>query len=355
MKLNEFQELFGNLGHRFIVGGDFNAKHSWWSSRLINHKGRELYRCINMNNYSVLSTGNPTYWPSDPSKIPDLLDFVVYSGIPSHLLQINDSDDLNSDHTPIILEYNTFLHCHAKKYRIIDNNTDLNSFNTWIDRNINLNVRIESVIELDDEVEIFNNLIHEAGFLSTPCNETTMVQRQLYVTTEIRRMIQKKRRLRRVWQPSRNPNDERNLNKATKDLKSRLLQLKNDSLEKFVKHLNVTENDEYSLWNATKYLKRPVKRNVPIRNENGSWCRSDKSKAEEFALHLRKTFQPNDIDNNNYTEEIQNFLNSSCPMDWPIKHIKPEEVREEVAKLNSKKSPDYDCITGRIVQNLSKK
>ena len=61
------------------------------------------------------------------------------------------------------------------------------------------------------------------------------------------------------------------------------------------------------------------------------------------------------IDNNNYTEEIQNFLNSPCPMEWPIKHIKPKEVREEVAKHNSKKSPGYDCITGRVIQNLSKK
>ena len=99
-----------------------------------------------MNNYSVLSTGNTAYWPPGPSNIPDLLDFVTYSYIPSQLLQINDGDDVSSDHTPIILEYNTFLHCHAKKYRIIGNNTDLNYFNTWIDRGINLNVPIESVI-----------------------------------------------------------------------------------------------------------------------------------------------------------------------------------------------------------------
>ena len=72
-------------------------------------------------------------------------------------------------------------------------------------------------------------------------------------------MIQNKRRLKRVWQLSINPKDKRNLNKATKDLKNRLLQLKNEKFEKFVKHLNVSKNNEYSLWNANKYLKRPVK------------------------------------------------------------------------------------------------
>jgi hypothetical protein len=33
------------------------------------------------NNYSYISSGTPTYWPTDPAKIPDLLDFFVTKGI----------------------------------------------------------------------------------------------------------------------------------------------------------------------------------------------------------------------------------------------------------------------------------
>lgn len=56
---------------------------------------------------------------------------------------------------------------------------------TWIDRNININVPMKSALELDD-VEAYNNLTHEAGFLSTPSYINRNHQNQFFVTTEIR-------------------------------------------------------------------------------------------------------------------------------------------------------------------------
>lgn len=93
----QYENFFKNLGHRFLVGGDFNAKHTWWGSRLSNPKGKELFKCISRNQYNSLSTGTPTYWPSDSSKIPDLLDFFIYKGIPETALEIVSSDDLSSN------------------------------------------------------------------------------------------------------------------------------------------------------------------------------------------------------------------------------------------------------------------
>lgn len=99
----QFENFFKKLGPRFVVAGDYNAKHPWWGSRLANPKGRNLYKCMLQNNYSSLSGGRPTYWPTDPNKIPDLLDFVVYGGIPRSCLDISNEDDLSSDHTPIVV------------------------------------------------------------------------------------------------------------------------------------------------------------------------------------------------------------------------------------------------------------
>lgn len=164
----EYHDFFQSLGPRFIVGGDYNAKHPWWASRLINPKGRELYKCIRKYHYSVLSTGNPTYWPSDPRKTPDLLDFVVFNGISNRSLGIIDSNELSSDHTPIILTYNTSLESIKKSINLLTPKTDLESFGHWINRNIDLATPIESSDDLDNAVENFTSLIHEAAFLSTP-------------------------------------------------------------------------------------------------------------------------------------------------------------------------------------------
>lgn len=50
---------------------------------------------ITGNNLKILSTGAPTYHhPNNSRKIPDLLDFVVFSGILTQLLHIESSDEI---------------------------------------------------------------------------------------------------------------------------------------------------------------------------------------------------------------------------------------------------------------------
>jgi exonuclease III len=40
MYANEFKTVFVKMNSHFIIGGDFNAKHTHWGSRLITTKGR---------------------------------------------------------------------------------------------------------------------------------------------------------------------------------------------------------------------------------------------------------------------------------------------------------------------------
>jgi hypothetical protein len=63
------------MNSHFITAGDFNAKHTHWGSRLITTKGHELHKAVADTGCEIVSTGKPTYWPMDPKKLPDLLDF----------------------------------------------------------------------------------------------------------------------------------------------------------------------------------------------------------------------------------------------------------------------------------------
>jgi hypothetical protein len=69
------QEQFEDLGRCFIAGGDYNAKHTSWGSRLISFKGHELLRSMESSNLKNLSMSEPTYWLSDVNNLPDLVDF----------------------------------------------------------------------------------------------------------------------------------------------------------------------------------------------------------------------------------------------------------------------------------------
>ena len=107
------------------------------------------------------------------------------------------------------------------------------------------------------------------------------------------------------------------------------------------------------MWNATKYIKRPTKRNAPVKDSSNVWCMPYQSKAKALARPLQNTFQPY-ANHKPFNDEINAFLDSSCPMDWSIKDGSPTEVKEEIKKLNCKKPPGYDLINGKAVQALPK-
>lgn len=62
MEKKQFTEVFAKLGPRFIIGGDFNVKHTAWGSRIITpKKGQEMLRAINEASCEYHSTRKPTY------------------------------------------------------------------------------------------------------------------------------------------------------------------------------------------------------------------------------------------------------------------------------------------------------
>jgi len=77
LKRGDYLSLLQSFSGKFIIGGDFNSKHTSWGSRLTNTKGNELHQAIQEYHCEVLTTGKPTYWPTDLNKIPDLIDFFL--------------------------------------------------------------------------------------------------------------------------------------------------------------------------------------------------------------------------------------------------------------------------------------
>jgi hypothetical protein len=75
VKREQLERFYNTLGQRFIAVGDYNAKHTAWGSRPITPREREIYKTMEHLHLRHLSMGEPTYWPSDRNKLPDLFDF----------------------------------------------------------------------------------------------------------------------------------------------------------------------------------------------------------------------------------------------------------------------------------------
>lgn len=106
-KEHQFKAYLQTLGPRFIAGGDYNAKHQLWGSRLITSRARVLAKVIEADHLGHVSTGHPTYWPTDRKKVPDVIDFCITKGIANNYLKAESCLELSSDHSPVMVEYSS--------------------------------------------------------------------------------------------------------------------------------------------------------------------------------------------------------------------------------------------------------
>jgi hypothetical protein len=221
-----------------------------------------------------MSTGEPTYWPTD-LKIPDLLDFAITKGISDIYSSIKSNLDMSSDHSPIVITLSNHVIWEKKPHiQLYNRDTNWTQFQDHINDSINLNLQLKVNQDLEDAVDYITRLIQTAAWTSTPNRERT-IQDPHNLPLHIRELIQEKCRASRRWQNSRNLLDKTELNKLTHNLRSVITQAKDKTFKTYITNLSP---DDHSLWKATKKCKRLTIAIPPIRKQDGSWARTNKEK-----------------------------------------------------------------------------
>lgn len=347
MRKNDYLELFKSLGNYFIAGGDYNAKNTFWGSRLSTPKGKELYQAACEFKCDFVSTGKPTYWPADKDKIPDLIDFFVVKGLSTNYTHIASDESLSSDHTPIILTVSSSIIFKCAPPSLANRNTDWEGFRNELDLLIDLQTPLKTPYQLECEVDKFVEIIQQAAWCNTP-----VMRRAPNVAAyplEIRELVLEKRKARRIWQKSRAPQDKTAFNFLTNRLKNLIKENKNETINSFLNGLSADKDSEYSLWKTTKRLKRPIIQNPPIRTEGGAWAVTAKQKADLFARHLESIFKPFPRQT---MEENTTFQIKRDRVKIPLVTLKELNLTIKT-DLSGKKAPGYDLITGTIIKELS--
>ena len=169
----------------------------------------------------------------------------------------------------------------------------------------------------------------------------------------IKQKITEKRKLRKRWQNTRSPQDKAALNKAIKELKQLLHEEKQQAIQTYLANLTATDATDYSLWKATKRLKQPQTPIPPLRTSGGEWAKSDIQKANLLASHFENVFKPYPSETSEIEDrEILLDLTSPDLPHAPVRTFKITEVRTAINKLRPTKSPGYDLITGKVLQEL---
>ena len=227
----DFDSFLDTLGNRCIAGGVYNAKHTQWGSRLVTVRGKNLLNSIITNNLNYLTTYEPTYWPTDTNKIPDLLDFLITKNISSRHVQINSSADLSSDHSPVIVTVSSTIIENTPNGFIHNQLTIWQLFREVFNHSTFASTSLKTNEEIGAATEYLNTSILNAIRFSTPAK--TSISKHEY-PQYILKKIAEKRRLRRVWQTHRTPEDKCKLNNATRKLSKTIKNYNNDCFHKYL-------------------------------------------------------------------------------------------------------------------------
>jgi len=343
----QYEKFLQTLGSRYKVDGDFNAKHTAWGSRLTNTKGKNLLKAIKRNNGKYISTGEPTYWPTDTKKKPDLIDFFITKNINVACLSTKSCLELSSDHSPVILNYTSEIVCNTEcQSRLLYNKkTNWDAFRENLGMNISANIPLKCEKELDGAIACLNDEILQALNISTPI--TTIKEASYSTPKQIQLKIKEKRKIRKRWQCTRCPADKKQLNLVNKELKSLLIETENARMNSYLKSLTPTSSTNYSLWKATKSSNKVIQHKAPLKKEDDTWAKTDLERATTLANFYETNFTNNLNGNKTLPKDFAVYN------DQKITPFKTNEISYCIKhRTKAKKSPGYDLITEKILKEL---
>lgn len=342
---DQFLDFFATLGTKFIAAGDYNAKHTIWGSRLITPRGRQLLSAISSHGLDAISSGHPTYWPSDLKKIPDLIDFAVIKNIKREQVCVSSSLDLSSDHSPSIIWLNdSSTEVQEKRHLYPNKNTNWLKYKMYVSSHLPYNIALRNSSDIQSAVNMFTDVVTTAASVATPII-TPRNKGTQYMSVNVQFLVNEKRKLRRQWQECRSPALKSRLNRCQRNLQAALKRNEQNSLDNYLRNLDPSKETNYSLWKAVKHMQCPIAYESPIRLENGTWAKDSCEKVNAFANHLEKVFTPNDTMSNISPYIIDDVVPSPMKFRFSI-------LKSSVQKLDQKKSPGIDRISSSMIINL---
>jgi len=207
------------------------------------------------------------YWPTDSKKIPDLLDFGITRGIFNNSCSTESSLDLSSDHSPVIITLTSKVITKGRPRTLHNAKTDWSYFQELLTTSLNNSIPIKTENDIISAVESFNHEVQAALDTTPVCKSSNT---SFEYSSAIKDKLAEKRKLRKLWQINRCPVLKTKLNKLIKALKNLLERERNQGIQRYLSELSPSAETNYSLWKATKRLKRPQIQLQPIsRMEDG--------------------------------------------------------------------------------------
>ena len=342
----------------FIIGGDWNAHHSYWGSPNTSTRGRHIMDMLNRNPHFLVHAS------SLPSRGANFIDFFITSpSINTIGYDLNGSCnylaslDGNSDHKAIVLNFSAvgYIETEPIKYRDMEN-ADFTSINNFILNNFNHYTPINNGLHLNEYVEALTTTINEATNLFVP--EIISKQKGLLtLSPDIIKLIKTKKTLRRkLYRTS--DNQRRNILKVEIKLISILI---HDKIildyKKQLSNLEMNIGKDSSLFQKIKRLCLSRKKTdlsfISVPNQdNLPEDILDQKRLNLLAKNFTSVPDQTQDDTQLLSEinlSIHNIVNSNTVIQ---RTTCEDEIEQIIINLNSKKSAGFDNISNYLIKRI---
>lgn len=337
---------------KYILGGDWNCRHSYWGCRRSNTWGNILYDKLRADETQIMFPTDSTYVPADHRRQPSTLDFFLTS-IPQHLTTVRVINDLGSDHLPICSSLNL-------QHETCDNLYYNFSIANWkrygnsIQRNIPTveTTIISNTEQIDDMITIFTNVINTAISDSVPKCRPKPTKTPL--PNYIKVLIQHRNIYRRNWKRYRDISDHRIMTSLNNEISKEIKVFRNKSWNSMLSKL---DKSSPPFWKISKVLKKKCK-TIPFLKDNNIVYYSNQEKTENLAQNFKLNhYISNNLSDSSTVSEVDIVANSvrSSEVNQPNSYfIDINKTTTLIKNLKNKKSPGLDGINNKCLKRLPK-
>lgn len=330
-----------------IIAGDLNAKHPSWNSRTTNARGSALRTFLDhLGDVDTAAPAEPTFYPSNPLHLPDVIDFSLCRYVPYEVLATT-INDLSSDHCPVLLAVNATPTTRLPP-SIATMRTDWRKFHQLVSERLTPLREPVSTAELDAQVSSLHDLITVS--ISDASSPAPTRPPKPGLPQHIRWEISLRNRLRTRWRRNRNPATRRQLNQQNRLITTLVDDFRTTSWTNYLRSLNVEGG---SVWRAAKQIRGTKPSARPLQGQQGLVYTAE-DKANTFADTMEEQFQPNpDVYDDLHGERVDHFMGNffQDPPEDVIEPFTMLELQTAIRRLKPRKAPGLDRIGTKALQS----
>lgn len=340
-----------NIDKSVLILGDLNARHVSWNCPSNNKNGNTLVDFITNNNITILTSDEPTFYPTNSLAKPSVIDVALSKNI-NNLTKPISLTQLNTNHNPVYLEYNTKIQIDNIKKVYDYRNMDTPAFKHYITNKIrNTSPLIENSAQLDNEVYKFIKVIKKAIKKHVPKSEPKIHNKEL--PNHLVKLIAYKNKLRRTSQKTRAQKDLFKYRVVQNFVNKKLFEWRNENWNVMLSKLSPHKGN---LWKIKKVFTKKQNSIPPLLNNNNEIVYSDKEKSELFAnyfesVHKLTENMGNKHNNNKVNKAVREFMNTRVDQN-DVDLCNVEEMLMHIKNLKNKKAPGIDNIPNTIIKLL---